>query len=160
MHHRLLHFYHWCTHTALGHWLANSSWGFAVVETFHVLGLTLLLGCVFVMNASVLGLRVSPSPKELAAELKPYWVASLLVMLSTGIPMFMSAADYYAPNPAFAIKMSLLLAAIALQLLFFIVPAIYQHSRWSKPLACLTLLCWFGIAYAGRAIAFTNLFGF
>jgi len=159
MHHHLVRFYHWCTHTSMGHWIANSSWGFAAIETFHVLGLTLLLGSVFVMNASIMGLRISRSPREVVADVRPYWTWSLIAMLVTGIPMFMSAADGYGPNPAFLIKMSLLFTAIVLQTIFFRFPAIYEKSRWGKPVACLTLLCWFGIAYAGRAIAFTNLFG-
>ena len=49
--------------------------------------------------------------------------------------------------------------AIATQTAIHRVPGMYSGSLAGKSSACVSLLCWFGVAYAGRAIAFTNLLG-
>ena len=68
-------------------------------------------------------------------------------------------ATSYSINGPFAIKMTLLVCAIAVQMAIHIVPGSYRGSVAGRVAACASLLCWFGIAYAGRAIAFTNLLG-
>jgi hypothetical protein len=89
----------------------------------------------------------------------PWALAGLLISIGTGVPMFMSAATSYGINGPFAIKMTLLVCAIALQVAIHNVPGSYTGSIGGRVAACVSLFCWFGIAYAGRAIAFTNLLG-
>jgi hypothetical protein len=54
--------------------------------------------------------------------------------------------------------MSLLLSAIVLQTLNYKLRGMYGSTA-GRIIACVTLVCSFGIAYAGRAIAFSNLLG-
>lgn len=158
MHQFLAHFYTWSSHTRLSLALSKSTWAFPVVETFHIVGMTLLLGSVLVLNLSILGVGLK-KPAELARDVRPFLLLGLGTMLCTGIPMFMTSAGYYAPNPAFKIKMSLLLCAMLLQLAIHKVPGMYTGRLIGKVTAFFALLCWFTVAYAGRAIAFPNLFG-
>ena len=159
MHSFLTQFYHWCSHTWIGTTLAKSAWAFAAIETVHIVGLTVLLGSALVLHLSILGVGLK-KPAELAKDVMPYLFGGLAIMLTTGIPMFMSSPTYYAPNPAFRIKMSLLLLAIVLEVAILTTPALYKETLLGKVTALVTLLCWFAVAYAGRAIAFPNLFGF
>jgi hypothetical protein len=158
MHSFLPHFYHWCSHTWIGMTLAKSTWAFALVETVHIVGLTLLLGSALVLDLSILGVGLK-KPADLAKDVMPYLLMGLVVMLSTGIPMFMSSASYYAPNPAFKIKMCMLVVAMVLQLGVAKIPGMYGGRLLGKVTALIAILSWFTVAYAGRAIAFTNLFG-
>jgi hypothetical protein len=128
------------------------------VETFHIVGMTLLLGSVLILNLSILGVGLK-KPAELAKDVAPFFLVGLATMLTTGIPMFMTSAAYYGPNPAFKIKMSVLVCAILLQVAIHKIPGMYAGRLLGKVTAFLALLCWFTVAYAGRAIAFTNLFG-
>jgi hypothetical protein len=152
-------FFQWCITTRLGMWVSKSLWGFAILETFHIIGLTILLGTIFVINLTVLGVGARQPAAQLARELAPWTIAGLLLMIGSGVPMFMSAAVGYGSSVPLLIKLMLLVSAIALQLTIHKVPHMYDGTRSGKLAACLSLVCWFGVAYAGRAISFEILFG-
>jgi hypothetical protein len=151
-------FFQWCVGTSLARAIANSMWGFAVLETFHILGSVLLLGAIVVLNFRVLGFGVRQPAPKLAREVAPWGLAGLGVMVLSGIPMFMSAANTYSGSTPFALKMVFLLCALSLQLVIHKAPGMYAQTATGKIAACLSLLCWFGVAYSGRAIAFEVLF--
>ena len=151
-------FFEWCAATPVGRFIAASVWSMPILETFHIMGLVLLLGAAFTLNLTVLGLGVRMPSERLARHLFPWALGGLVVAIVTGIPMFMSAAPLYGASGPFAIKMSLLISAIVLQTVNHKVRGMYE-STGGRIIACATLVCWFGIAYAGRAIAFSNLLG-
>jgi len=150
-------FFHWCVNTPLARLISQSMWGFAVLETVHLIGLTLLLGSIFVVNLTVLGWGMRQPVARLVRQVTPWALAGFLLMIGSGVPMFLSAAVTYSGSIPFVIKMALLLSAIALQ--FTIHAGRYAGSAVGKVTAGLALLCWFGVAYAGRGIAFEVLFG-
>jgi hypothetical protein len=152
-------FFQWCAKTPFARLISQSMWGFAVLETVHILGLAMLLGSIFVVNLSVLGFGMRQPAAKLARELRPWGLAGFLLMAGSGIPMFMSAALTYANSIPFVIKMTLLILAIVLQSTIHRVSGMYDGSVLGKLAACLALVCWFGVAYAGRGIAFEVLFG-
>ena len=152
-------FFQWCVATPIGKYVAASVWSFPILETVHIMGLTLLLGSAFALNLTVLGVGIKVSGDILARQLFPWALGGLLISVSTGVPMFMSAATSYGINGPFAIKMLLLVSAIGVQMAIHYIPGTYSGSITGRVAAGVSLLCWFGIAYAGRAIAFTNLLG-
>jgi hypothetical protein len=152
-------FFRWCVDTRVGMWVSKSMWGFAILETFHIIGLTIVLGTIFVINLTVLGVGARQPAAQLAREVAPWTIGGLLVMIGSGVPMFMSSAVGYGGSVPFLIKMTLLVSAIALQVAIHKVPRMYDGTAWGKLAACLSLVCWFGVAYAGRAISFEILFG-
>ena len=150
-------FFKWCASTSLAQAIAKSMWGFAVIETIHIIGLAMLLGSIFVLNLRVLGYGVKQSASDLAKEVFWWAVAGFTLMIVTGTVMFMSAATTYMGSDPFAIKMGLLLLAIILQFVIHKSPGMYSGSTLAKIAAFVALLCWFGVAYAGRGIAFEVL---
>jgi hypothetical protein len=151
-------FFEWCAATPVGKFIAASIWTMPILETFHIMGLVLLLGAAFTLNLTLLGVGVRIPGERLARQLFPWAAGGLSIAIVTGIPMFMSAAPLYGHSGPFALKMSLLVSAIVLQTVIHKVPRMYG-STGGRIVACITLVCWFGIAYAGRAIAFSNLLG-
>jgi hypothetical protein len=151
-------FFRWCSSTWIGKYIAHSVWTMPILETFHIMGLVVLLGAAFVLNLTVLGVGIRVPGSTLARQLFPWALGGLLLAITTGIPMFLSAASLYGHSGPFAIKMALLISAIALQVSIHNVRGLYG-STMGRAAACLSLICWFGIAYAGRAIAFSNLLG-
>jgi hypothetical protein len=151
-------FFEWCAATPIGKFIAASVWTMPILETFHIMGLVFLLGAAFTLNLTVLGVGVRVPNERLARQLFPWALGGLLIAIVTGIPMFMSAAPLYGNSGPFALKMSLLVSAIVLQITVHKVKGMYGSTR-GRIIACVTLVCWFGIAYAGRAIAFSNLLG-
>jgi len=107
---------------------------------------------------TVLGVGVRMPSDRLARQLLPWAASGLVIAVVTGIPMFMSAAPLYGNSGPFALKMTLLVSAIVLQTVIHTVRGMYS-SPPGRIIACVTLVFWFGIAYAGRAIAFSNLLG-
>ena len=151
-------FFRWCSSTWVGMYIAHSVWTMPILETFHIMGLAVLLGAAFTLNLTVLGVGIRVPGSTLARQLFPWALGGLLVALTTGIPMFLSAASLYGHSGPFAIKMTLLVSAIVFQVSMHNVRGLYSSTA-GRIAACISLVCWFGTAYAGRAIAFSNLLG-
>jgi len=153
-----LSIFQWCENSLLGHWIKYSKWDFAIIETFHIIGITVLLGSTLVVDLRLLGFGLRRlSPAQLARELAPWTWAALAFMLVTGVPMFLSEAVRLSYNSAFFVKMIVLPLALVLQ---FTVhrratsPGAQEESKFGKLAAYLSLISWLSVALAGRAIAY------
>jgi hypothetical protein len=153
-------FFLWCQHTRLGIWEANSLWAFAIIETVHILGLTVLLGTLLAVDLRLLGLGVrNLSAAQLSAELSPIILSSLVLMVCTGIPLFAYEALRLSTSRPFFVKMMFFLCAITLHFTLHrktIVAGANDRVWLGKLSAYLSLFCWLGVAMAGRAIAFVR----
>ena len=77
--HFLLPFFKWCDSTWLGETIRNSRLYFPVIETFHLLALTVLFGAVIVLNLRLCGLFMKNQPvQQLAKDLSPWLCAASL----------------------------------------------------------------------------------
>lgn len=150
-------FFKWCASTSLAQAIAQSMWGFAVIETIHIIGLAMFLGSIFVLNLRILGYGVRQPAAQLAKDISRWAIAGFLLMIGSGVAMFMSAATTYSSSDPLAVKMTLLVIALGLQLTIHKVPGMYAGSISGRVMAGLALVCWFGVAYAGRGIAFEVL---
>lgn len=138
----------------------NSMWDFAIIETLHILGLTVLLGALIVVDFRLLGFGMrSQTVAQLSKGLEPLTWGALLTMAITGISMFMSEAERLGGSTPFFYKMLLLTVALTLH---FTIHRRVTQDRYSKEpwlgrmSACLSLVCWLAIATAGRVIAFVK----
>jgi hypothetical protein len=153
-----LSFFQWSENSWVGHAIKASRWSFAIVETIHIIGIGMLLGAVLVIDLRMLGFGMKrQSVAQLSRELTPWIWGALLVMILTGIPLFLSEAVKLSVSAPFFWKMVLLLVV----LLFHFTVHSKATSRnaedgaWlGKMAACLSLVSWLGVALAGRAIAF------
>jgi hypothetical protein len=153
----LLPVFEWLESTPVAQTIRHSAKLIALLESIHLIGLTLLLGSVLMVDLSLLGLGIGRSPaSRIAKELKGWTAAGLAIMLSSGPLILSSEAIRCYRTPAFWVKMALL--AIAVIFHFTIhkrvvseePPAPRQRARWT---ACLSLGLWTSIALAGKAIA-------
>ena len=149
----------WIDHTALGEGIRSSSWVFAFIEVFHLLGLTLLLGSILVVNLRLIGWGPTQEPlANVAEDARPWMILGLWVMALSGVCLFTSEALKCYENPPFFIKMGLLFLAL---LFTFTVHGRLTRAdeaklprRWRILGACASLILWLGVGLAGRAIAF------
>ena len=154
----LLPFFEWCDSTGIGRTIRNSRVLFPIIESVHLLALTVLLGALLVINLRMLnaGLRRQSRP-VVARSLGPLTLWGLVVMVITGVLLFCSEAMKCYESPPFRIKILALLAAILFQWTV-VRPRINSPADQSSvsriTIAVTSTILWFGVAVAGRAIGF------
>ena len=153
----LLHVFEWLGNSALGAYIANSNYGFAIAEIVHLLALALLGGTVLLTDLRLLGLGLRKQPvSRLAKNLSPLLSGSLVAMAISGVLLISGEATKCYYNPAFRLKMFLL----ALAVIFYFAlhrRVVMTHpdrapSAWTKAGAILSMTLWLSVGLAGRAI--------
>jgi hypothetical protein len=154
----LLQLFKWFDATPISLVIRNSTYIFPVVEVLHLFGLTLLLGTITVIDMRMLGVGMRrQSVAQVAGQLAPWSIGAAALTILSGILLFLSEAMKCYGNAAFPYKMWFLLGGI---ILYFAVQrrVTSATSRVSpatlKVVAVLSLILWYGVAVAGRAIAF------
>lgn len=148
-------FFDWCEATPIGFWLKQAMWGFATIETIHIMALAVLLGTMVVIDLRLLDLGLRQMPvAELSSILTPWFWSSLAVMVASGACLFLGEAVRLAKSGPFAYKMLFLLIAILVHITIHRRAVAGRSANFAKVAACVSLACWLGIALAGRAIAF------
>jgi hypothetical protein len=154
----LLGTFHWFEATGIGSFGRRSAYFFPIVEVAHLLGLTVLLGTALVLNLRLLGAVMRRQPiAELARATAPLLWSGAALTVCSGLLLFLSEAVKCYYNVAFWYKMGLVSCAVVFQLLVQPSLRVAPGARATlllKGSAAVSLLLWFGVAVAGRAIAF------
>ena len=156
----LLPFFTWCEQSAIGEAIRNSQWLFPVIESVHLLGLVVIAGAVLVVDMRLFGLGLRQQPvAQLARDAQPWLIGSLMVMLTTGILLFLAEAIKCYYSPAFAVKMTSLLLAITFTFTVRRKVALADEGRmgplWSRLVGIVSVALWSGVGIGGRWIGFS-----
>ncbi len=155
-------------HSRLAVAIAGSAWAFPIIETIHVIALTLTVGTVLIVDLRLLGLAsTGQAYVALRREVLPWtWGAFGLAVVS-GSLMFMTQASEYFVNEAFRIKFALMaLAGVNMAVFELIVSR--RAGDWDRGLpiplrgriaAALSLALWASIVFFGRRVGFTMVVG-
>jgi hypothetical protein len=147
-----------CESSWPGSWFKHAQWFFAIDETFHILALGMLIGTLVIVDLRLLGFGMKrQSVAQIAGFLAPWTLFGVASMIITGVPLFMSEAVKLSRSSPFFYKMIFLFCAIILHFTLHrkaTAPSARQGSGLGKLAASLSLICWLGVALAGRAIAF------
>lgn len=153
----------WLEQTSIGASVRQSVWLFPAIETAHLLGMAALVGMVGVFDLRLVG-WVMPQAKvsDLGRRLLPWAWVGFAVQVVTGMLLFSSEAIKVYTNPAFRLKMLLILLAGVQALIFH--RTVYRNvASWdehgvlpvsAKVSGVLSLLLWMGVVAAGRFIGF------
>jgi len=157
----LLHFCRWCNASFFGHGIRDSVWLFPFVEIFHLLALGILGGTLLVLNLRLLGIAFREErTADLAKDVKPWMIGSLIVMLVSGFLLFSTEAVKMYGNWAFRAKMSFLLLAILYTFTFYRRVVRAEEFRFTHAsrvsAALLSLALWTGVGLGGRAIGYVT----
>ena len=154
----LLPFFQWADRTWLGETIRSSRFYFPIIETFHLLALTMLFGAIIVLNLRLCGLIMKHQPvQQVSRDLSPWALWSLVVILVSGFMLFCSEAMKCFASVPFQIKMMFLFAAIAFH--FTIHRKVTRSERepkraWGVIIGGINVLLWLGVGLGGRAIGF------
>jgi hypothetical protein len=154
----LMAFAKWLESTSWAVSISGSDWAYPYVQWTHFSGLSLWLGTNLAVDLRLLGVgRKRQSPSELSDALFVWnWIGFGIAVLG-GFMLFASSATEYVPNPAFLLKLGIL---IPLALVLHIV--IQQKARaWSETpdlpsvarlAGLLELLLWVAVVTAAVSI--------
>jgi hypothetical protein len=153
----------WVYNTPLSTSIRESVWTFPIIESIHVLSITVLAGTIAVFDLRLLGVLMKREPVSvIARQVLPWTWAGFAVMFVTGLLLSIAeaATNYY--NLAFRVKV-VLLVLVGLNPLIFHSSVFRKVESWdlakTTPLrarvaAVCSLLLWSGIIVAGRMIAY------
>jgi hypothetical protein len=149
-------FFLWMDHSALATLIRASTWAFAALEVIHLFGLTLLLGTLSVLDLRLLGAGLrDQSISQIAADTSPFTMIGLATSALTGVVLAVAEANRLYESGPFLIKMILFVLAVAFTFTFNRRLNTREPSRIAAlGGGILSLLLWFGVGFAGRAIAF------
>ena len=156
----LFPFFQWCEATTIGTAIGSSPWAFAVIESVHLLGLSVIGGAVLLVDLRLLGFGLTNQRiADVARAAFPWLVGSLAVMLLTGFGLFLSEPTKCYNSDAFWVKMTSLSLAILFTFTIRrrVTMADEQRVRpmWFKLVALVSLALWLGVGAGGRWIGFS-----
>ncbi len=139
--------------------LRFSRFGYAFVNTAHVLGIALLVGAIIPLDLRLLGVWRSIGRTALMRVLTPVAAAGLALAVTAGLLLFSVRAVDYAALPLFRIKLLLILVGGGSALILHGIYGRFLETASRRRLAeasILSMTCWIGALIAGRMIAFAG----
>ena len=149
--------------SGLGQAMRQWLWLYPSVEVVHIVGIALLFGSIAVLDLRLLGFSRHLSVKRLGAHVLPWTAASFLLIVPTGMAMFVAHASEFIANPVFVLKMGLIFAA-GINAALFHTLTFGKAAGWDvgqmPPMAArlaagASLLLWIAVIACGRLLAYT-----
>ena len=139
----------------------QSTWGFPILEVLHVIGITLWVGSIALLDLRLVGLRKTTPMYKYHLVPWAYWGAVLTIL--TGL-IFVIGNPVYLSNPAFWAKVVLIVAAAIVSYVFHTrfldtAPPL-QEGQAAPPQArfagAASLVIWLGVLIAARMIPYVD----
>jgi hypothetical protein len=153
----------WLDHTALSQVIQVTNWVVPTVQTIHILAVAVVASSALMIDLRLLGAFWADRPmRDVSSRFLPLVWWPLPLLLATGAIMIIGEPARSLKNPAFQLKMTLLVAAL-------IVTGLFQFLRarnaafgdlesgpraTAVAVALVSMLLWCGIIFAGRWIAY------
>jgi Family of unknown function (DUF6644) len=155
----LLEFCRWLQYSAPLHAMRESPIFFPIVATIHLMGLAVIGGAVLVVDLRLLGVALQNQPVAALAHDAERWLfRGLVVMVTTGILLFMCFATKYYYLTFFWVKMAALIAVIVFTRSVHRRVALANDGEVSpirrKVVALVSMFLWTTVAIGGRYIGF------
>jgi len=147
----------WMADTPVSTWVVSSPYVWPILECIHFASLCVLFGSLMIIDLRLIGLF-----RERCASMVTFLVrlslAAFVANLATGLLFFSGNAYKYIDNPAFELKLLLIMAA-GINALFYKLRLARlvdtdKVSSSSVVVGSLSLLLWSGVIVCGRMITF------
>ena len=143
----------------VGSFVTDTPWMWPTCETLHFIGLSLLLGVVFLVDLRVLGVMKGVSFASLH-RLLPWAAFGFGVNVVTGMLFFVGIPGQYIHNTSFYWKIALVMLAGANAVYFTVVDEPWALGpKEDAPLtakfaAASAMVLWVGVMYCGSMLPF------
>ncbi|HEV2079446.1 MAG TPA: hypothetical protein VGR19_06065 [Allosphingosinicella sp.] len=152
----------WLEDSALAEAVRGSTWGYPIIEAVHILGFVVVVGAAFMFDLRLLGMSRSLPVSALARHLLRWSRGGAVVVVPSGLLLFIASATELASSPVFRLKL-VLIAAAATNAAVFHLATFGSVGRWEREVpapaaarlaAVLSLVLWTGVITCGRLIAY------
>jgi hypothetical protein len=153
----------WIDQTPLSQAIQVTNWVVPAVQTVHILAIAVVASSALMIDLRLLGLFwADRSMKAVTSRFLPLIWWTLLILLATGAIMIIGEPARALKNPAFQLKMTLLIAALIVTWFFQFLQ--HRNAKFGElrskrrgvavAIAVLSMLLWSSIIFAGRWIAY------
>lgn len=142
--------------------MRHDLWLYPIVEIIHISGFVVLVGSIAMLDLRLLGLSRRLPVRELARHVLPWTLGALVLIIPTGLLMFMTHATDFLTNRAFQLKLLLIMIA-GINAAIFHMGAFRSAGQWdaraAPPVSArlhagFSLMLWFGVIACGRLLAY------
>jgi len=137
--------------------MQQHQWIFPALECVHIVSFALAIGTIAATDFSLLGFGFPRKEAPAVLQKTDLWtMTGLVLIIFSGILIFMTDADDYIVNRAFQIKMVFLVLAIIFNYTIHrkIVRTANGSTGTAKLAAGISLALWIGVVFGGLFIAF------
>jgi hypothetical protein len=152
-------------------WLEKSTWAVSIrqslwlypaLEIVHIVGIVMLVGAAFLFDLRLLGYSKNLPLSGLASHLLPWSQRGLILIIPSGILLFITNAKALGTDFTFWLKVTLLVVAalnvfVFHQFIFKKPPGIQPVQELpvsSKISAMVSIIVWIAIIACGRLLAY------
>lgn len=157
----------WLFDTPYAAMMRDSLWGYPIGESVHLFGITLMFGSILLADLRFVGLSRHIAAEALTSHflLRATWLGFALIVLS-GLSLFSAYSIDTVNSVIFQAKLALI-AVAGVNMLFFTFRVSKGMAQWDRdtvpPLAArisagLSILLWTATIFAGRLIAYPEIF--
>lgn len=151
----MITFVEWCQYSTLAQWIRSETWPFPALEVFHLLGMVLVFGAIFVLNARIFGMALRAQPvSEIARGLAWTLYLGLAIQVISGPLLFSALAMRFYQSGWFRIKLGLFFIALVYHF------AVHRRLTFSpktkgpalRSSALVSMALWSAVILAGLGI--------
>jgi len=153
----------WLEGTTVSVYIRESIWTYPIVESVHVIGLSLFMGLLLLWDLRLVGLTLRKVPvSRLWRGLFPWIGLGAVIMVVSGLLLFWSDPVRFYANVFFRVKVVGLALALANAMAFHfgIERSVFQWDTDSRPpraarlAGAASIVLWAGIIVVGRLVAY------
>ena len=152
--------FEWLEHSSVAVYIRQSPLLFPAIEIVHIAGFIVLVGSAFLFDLRLLGVAKKLPVKDVADYVLPWSRRSLIVVVPSGLLLFISQAEALSTNGVFGLKLILIFLAFTNAGIFhrFTFRSVSNWSTSTPPAATaaaiISLVLWTSVITCGRLIAY------
>lgn len=154
--------FEWLEASTLAVYIRQSHILYPIIELVHILGFIFLVGSAFLFDLRLLGISKKIPVTDLARHLLPWSRRSLLLVIPSGLLLFISEATALSTNRILGIKLILIFLAFTNAGYFhrytFKTISVWDHLQptpyTAKAAGIISLILWTGVVTCGRFLAY------
>lgn len=159
----VINFSEWLEESSLATLIRQSLWLYPVLEIIHIMGIVLLAGGALMFDLRLLGFSKVLPANVLARHLLKWSVRGLVLVVPSGLLLFITNAGTLARDPVFVLKIALLLVAGANAAVFRYTSFqslklgegdSFYSAGYAKITAIISMVVWISVIACGRLLAY------